>query len=110
MNPRGLFRRRQRQGFDFRSRRHQLPRLLKLWKNRQGHPLIAAFVVLNREMKQPIKRGWLIPVQYFENQDTFRLNDLIAHERNWGLVWVPKIGWTNSMMRPPDPARLQEDE
>jgi hypothetical protein len=93
---------------DFKGRKHQLPGLLKLYANDQGYPYIAAFMILYREFKQPIKKGWLIPVRFLQQQDTWTLMELVQSE--WGLVWVPNIGWTCSWLPEPDPKRLQEGE
>jgi hypothetical protein len=95
---------------DFRGRQHQLPRLLRMCKARQGFPYIAAFIALHREHKQPLKRGWLIPVLYFEDQDTFTFADLTGRKDNWELAWEPNIGWICPWLARPDAALLPEDE
>jgi hypothetical protein len=94
---------------DFKGRKHQLPRLLKLYANVQAYPYIAAFMILYREFKQPIKKGWLIPVRFLQQQETWTLLELVEHNDDWGLVWVPSIGWTCPWLPEPDPKRLQED-
>jgi hypothetical protein len=93
---------------DFRGRKHQLPGLLKMWDNSQADPYVAAFMVQYRELKQPIKKGWLIPVRFLRQQDTWTLLELVERNDEWGLVWVPTIGWTCPRFPEPDPKRLKE--
>lgn len=95
---------------DFSGRRHQLPRLLRMWENGQAFPYVAAFLFLERELKQPIKKGWLIPVRFLKEKQTWTLMELVERNSEWGLVWVPNIGWTAPWWPKADPERLQEDE
>ena len=95
---------------DFKGRKHQLPRLIGMWENGQASPYIASFMVLYRELKQPIKKGWMIPVRQFKHQTTWTLRDLVERQQEWGLVWVANIGWTCPWLPDPDPKRLQVEE
>lgn len=94
---------------DFKGRKHQLPGLLKLWDNGQAFPYIASFMILYRELKQPIKKGWMIPVRYLREKPTWTLLELVERNDEWGLVWVPNIGWTCPWLPEPDANRLLDE-
>jgi hypothetical protein len=95
---------------DFKGRQHQLPGLLKMWANGQAFPYVASFMILYRGLKQPIKKGWMIPVRFLRQQPTWTLMDLVERNDEWGLIWVPNIGWTCPWLPTPDPVRLQEED
>jgi len=93
---------------DFKGRKHQLPNLLKMQDQNQAKPFVAAFVLVEREFRQPLKFGWLIPVERLRTKDTWTLMEVIDKQNQLGLTWVPNIGWTVPWLPSADANRLKE--